>query len=206
MRDIKTLVKTLERRGITVATQNGHYKVMTPNGMVVLPKTPSDTRSVPNAIALLRRHGVDVRQTRGRRKGSANERELENLRRRLERVLDRQGVTVAHLARRTMAIAQDRKKPGFKTTASAEVTIARVRRGGSMGKELLDLVFAAVREAEGRLPKVAEPAEAPAEPAAVGPVRVEAAPQVVSAGLELIGSVRLFLDALEGQLRQEVEE
>lgn len=41
-------------------TRNGHYRVNTPQGPVYMPSTPSDWRAVPNAVSLLRRHGVQI--------------------------------------------------------------------------------------------------------------------------------------------------
>lgn len=42
-------------------TKAGHLKVYCPGGIVVMPSTPSDPRSLKNAEAELRRHGVDVK-------------------------------------------------------------------------------------------------------------------------------------------------
>jgi hypothetical protein len=60
MSDINKLLRELARQGFTYrGTGSGHYLVWGPDGKVVttLPASPSDWRSLKNAIAVLRRAG-----------------------------------------------------------------------------------------------------------------------------------------------------
>ncbi|MCP4307767.1 MAG: hypothetical protein GY788_23420 [bacterium] len=55
------LRRRLRQMGLTIESQRGHLKVRCPNGrLVVVPSTPSDTRSIKNTAAHLRRNGADL--------------------------------------------------------------------------------------------------------------------------------------------------
>ena len=57
-RNIKELVKEAERQGWTDVTGNGHTKLRTPDGyLVVMPKTASDNRALKNAVSFMRKFG-----------------------------------------------------------------------------------------------------------------------------------------------------
>lgn len=61
-KDVSQLKRELEKQGFAVervSKKNSHYKVFSPEGKFVcfMPATPSDTRSLLNVIAELRRNG-----------------------------------------------------------------------------------------------------------------------------------------------------
>jgi predicted RNA binding protein YcfA (HicA-like mRNA interferase family) len=59
-KNVSEIVEQLEAQGFRCrTTRKGHIMVYAPEGHVVttLPSTPSDTRSLKNAIAVLRRAG-----------------------------------------------------------------------------------------------------------------------------------------------------
>lgn len=58
-KDLRKMVKALEKQGFTVRqTKNNHYNVTRDGAYIVtLPGTPSDWRSMKNALAALRRGG-----------------------------------------------------------------------------------------------------------------------------------------------------
>lgn len=61
-REIEQIVKKLQGQGWRIV-EGKHYKCFPPDKampMVVIPKTPSDHRSIRNAIAQLRRSGADL--------------------------------------------------------------------------------------------------------------------------------------------------
>lgn len=58
-REVDRLVASLRSMGYQVKpTRSGHYSVRAGGAIVVLPGSPSDHRSLRNAMALLRRAGV----------------------------------------------------------------------------------------------------------------------------------------------------
>jgi predicted RNA binding protein YcfA (HicA-like mRNA interferase family) len=77
-KEVKALVRHLRRQGFTVSLtkRSGHYKVRHPEspGMVILPSTPSDARSLRNAVAQLRRIGFvpGVRRQAGKTEREAS--------------------------------------------------------------------------------------------------------------------------------------
>lgn len=62
IRDRKGLMKALKELGVEVTyTGKEHLRVSTPSGPVIIPSTPSaGRRSVLNAVAQLRRSGLDL--------------------------------------------------------------------------------------------------------------------------------------------------
>lgn len=61
-KDVKQLIQRIEAAGCTVVmTRGGHWKVLLPNGgLYFMAKSPSDSRSIANAIAGLRQKGVSL--------------------------------------------------------------------------------------------------------------------------------------------------
>jgi predicted RNA binding protein YcfA (HicA-like mRNA interferase family) len=62
-KDIRKIVKQLEAQGWRIEQGSRHLKAFPPDksqGMVVIPGTPSDHRSIRNLIAELRRKGADL--------------------------------------------------------------------------------------------------------------------------------------------------
>lgn len=60
-REIEELIHEIEDQGYAVKFgKNGHWKVYTPQGIVILPGTSSDFRGIKNAKSQLRRYGVRV--------------------------------------------------------------------------------------------------------------------------------------------------
>lgn len=60
-KEIKQLVKDLERQGWRVELNKGHYKAYPPSDkpMVVFASTPSDHRAFHNVLARLRKSGYN---------------------------------------------------------------------------------------------------------------------------------------------------
>lgn len=59
-KETKELIKALEAQGYSVQrTRNSHWLIRNPEGKAIatMASTPSDPRSMKNAIAALRRHG-----------------------------------------------------------------------------------------------------------------------------------------------------
>lgn len=57
-RNIKELIREAEKQGWTDVTGNGHTKLRTPAGyMIVMPSTASDHRAVKNAVSRMRKYG-----------------------------------------------------------------------------------------------------------------------------------------------------
>ena len=74
--EIRKMLLIADEQNFKIKTTSGcHYKVSSPDpdthrrgeGSVTLPSTPSDSRSVHNARAQLRRIGVQFEQQKGRR-------------------------------------------------------------------------------------------------------------------------------------------
>lgn len=62
MSGMSELLRELDRQGFSRRmTKRGHHLVYTPDGRVIttLPSTPSDPRSMKNAVAVLRRAGFE---------------------------------------------------------------------------------------------------------------------------------------------------
>lgn len=62
-KDVRELVRKLEQQGWRIDTTGRHVKCYPPDRsrqMVVLPSTPSDHRSLRNAVAMLRRSGANL--------------------------------------------------------------------------------------------------------------------------------------------------
>jgi hypothetical protein len=61
-REVQDLLALARARGCAVVpTRNGHYKVLVPGGgLVVVPRTPSDWRSIRNIRSDLRKAGLDI--------------------------------------------------------------------------------------------------------------------------------------------------
>ena len=60
-RDQVALLRMLADEGVRVERTSRHVRVHAPAGMVYIPSTPSDSRSVLNSVALLRRYGCTLR-------------------------------------------------------------------------------------------------------------------------------------------------
>lgn len=58
-KEVRQLLKELRKQGFTIEESGRHFKAFPPGGgpMTVIPRTPSDPRSLKNAIALLRKRG-----------------------------------------------------------------------------------------------------------------------------------------------------
>ena len=63
-KDVRNILKQIEDLGHKVVlSNNGHWKVLLPGRTpIFLPQTPSDMRSLRNAIALLRRNGIEIKR------------------------------------------------------------------------------------------------------------------------------------------------
>lgn len=61
-KDVQQLIVRIEAAGCTVTrTRRGHWKVRLPNGgLYFMGHSPSDSRAVANAIAGLRRKGLEL--------------------------------------------------------------------------------------------------------------------------------------------------
>jgi hypothetical protein len=60
-RDVKALLRRLDDLEIEYTLSGaGHYKVFAPGGVVFMPSTPSEYRSIRNTAAQLRRHGCQI--------------------------------------------------------------------------------------------------------------------------------------------------
>ena len=63
-REAREIVKALKHLGWSVrTTTSNHYKALAPDKtipIIIIPKTPSDHRSLKNLKSVLRRHGVSV--------------------------------------------------------------------------------------------------------------------------------------------------
>lgn len=61
-RDVQDILALVKAKGCEVTlTRNGHYKVLVPGGgLVVVPRTPSDWRSIRNIRSDFRKAGVDI--------------------------------------------------------------------------------------------------------------------------------------------------
>lgn len=59
---MRALRRAVVEAGCTIKPGGVHDKVLSPDGrfLTSLPRTPSDYRSIPNAVAQLRRKGVDI--------------------------------------------------------------------------------------------------------------------------------------------------
>lgn len=59
MKETRALLRELRKGGFTVETTGGrHYRVISPHGQkAFLPRTPSDSRALKNALADLKRIG-----------------------------------------------------------------------------------------------------------------------------------------------------
>lgn len=60
-RDHEGLLRMLRQEGVRMEYTSKHIRVYAPAGPVYLPSTPSDSRSVSNSVALLRRYGCTLR-------------------------------------------------------------------------------------------------------------------------------------------------
>lgn len=59
--DHRDMLAAIERTGARVEPTGGqHLKVYCPQGPVIIAQSPSDHRSVRNAVTRLRRHGLDL--------------------------------------------------------------------------------------------------------------------------------------------------
>ncbi|OEV11952.1 hypothetical protein [Streptomyces nanshensis] len=58
-KEVRDLIRKLERQGFTVKlAKSGHYKIYKGSQLLgTLPATPSDARSLKNAVAALKRAG-----------------------------------------------------------------------------------------------------------------------------------------------------
>lgn len=61
-KEIRRLLRLVEGQGCTTTkNKKNHWKVRLPDGsLVTFPGTPSDHRSMANAVALLRRKGLEI--------------------------------------------------------------------------------------------------------------------------------------------------
>jgi hypothetical protein len=60
-RDQAGLLRMLGQEGVRMERTTKHIRVYAPLGIVYMPSTPSDARSVSNSVALLRRYGCTLR-------------------------------------------------------------------------------------------------------------------------------------------------
>lgn len=59
--EMNKLVRKVRKAGwAVVLTRNNHWKILSPSGPLFVPSTPSDSRSMKNCRALLKRAGLDV--------------------------------------------------------------------------------------------------------------------------------------------------
>jgi len=62
--EVRALLKELRKSGAVIDSRHRHHKVFVKGRCVgVIPKTPSDHRSIKNNIAALRRAGILIRKS-----------------------------------------------------------------------------------------------------------------------------------------------